>query len=709
MSKSETLLLEIGTEELPALALASSVRQLGQSMSAALKNGGLSHGNLKTFATPRRLAVSLEQVPVVRSGSSSLRMGPPVAAARKEDGSWSPAAQGFARSCGADVSQLEIANDGRLDRVACKVVQPEQQVADILPDMVRAAVAQLRFARSMRWGTCEQAFLRPVRWLLLIHGSTGIELSMFGISSSAHSYGHRQHHPEAIKIEHADEWQNNLREAKVIACMEERLQDIQKKLIETANEFGCTVDVNMLGALLDEVNGLVEWPTAIYGSFDKAYLQLPEEILLSVMQKHQRYFPLHEKDAGGMQKLAPAFIAISGIESSDPNLVRQGYENVLRARLSDAEFFWKRDCKRSLEDIKPKLENIIFHSKLGSVAERSRQIGDTAAAIADKLGADVALARRAGELCKCDLVSETVGEFPELQGVIGGLLAKNDGEELDVVHAIAQHYKPGHTGDSIPDALPPPSYAGSNMAFSRAYPVAIVLALADKLNLVAGIYSVGEMPTADKDPFAVRRAAIGVLRILMEPGLNIALPELLDIALKPFACAKPTSKLMEFLTDRLRAMCIEKGDAPQIVDAVLAVAPDSPRDVRQRIAAMQGFSKMPQAVQLIAAHKRVRNILRQAKFTGAAKLEQDKLIEPAERTLAKELDEASKKLQQFSKTKDYASMLKLLADVQPEVDEFFDKVKVMDDDPAIRSNRLALLSTLMGVFAAVADLTKLDG
>ena len=665
-----------------------TVSKLAQNIRAQLDDSGLQYGECEQFATPRRLAVMVQQVPVSRSGSSKLRTGPALAVARDKDGSWSAAARGFARSCNVAVEQLQVVKEGKTERVACTVTEPEQRTAELLPGMVSTAITQLKFSRSMRWGTCEQAFLRPVRWLLLLHGSTCVEFEMFNIRSSAYSYGHRQHHPQAIAIEHADNWQQQLQQAKVMPCMRQRQQRIVAALDNAAKDAGRTLHAPE--QLLQEVNCLVEWPVVIHGSFDKSYLQLPEVILLGVMQKHQRYFPLYQDSK--KQKLAPEFIAVAALESSNSSVVVRGNENVLRPRLADARFFWQRDCKVRLEQRLPALEGIIFHSRLGSIADHSRQLAATAAAIATELGLDPALASRAGQLCKCDLVSDTVGEFPELQGSIGALLAANDGEQEQVVQAIAEHYRPTHATDDIASSA-----------------IARVVALADKLTLVAGIFSVNDMPTADKDPYSVRRAAIGILRTIIEADINIGLDRLLAIATEPFNCNKPVAELIEFFTERLRVICIEAGAQPQVVDAVLAVASDNPLQVKQRIEAMRKFTNLPQAAQLIAAHKRVRNILRQAGQPGDMAVQREKLEHPAERELQQQLGSLQQQCELKLKQGDYQAVLQSLAAMQPAVNTFFDEVKVMADDSEVRDNRLALLGSMEKVFNAVADLSRLDG
>ena len=687
-AEAQALLLEIGAEELPAAEIESVVRQLSHNLCAALAAGGLEHGDAQEYATPRRLAVLVQRVSLSRPASSNLRVGPPLAKAKGADDTWNAAAKGFARSCGADVDELQVVTEGGVERLACEVKEPERPASELLPDMVRHAVTRLNFARSMRWGTCDQPFLRPVRWLLLLHGSEPVPLEMFGITSSSRSYGHRQHHPQAIVVEHAENWQQQLLQAKVIACMQQRMQLIRKQLEDVAAKTGCTLHAPE--KLLREVNFLVEWPVAIHGSFDESYLQMPEEILLSVMQKHQRCFPLYQDDS--KQRLAPAFIAVAGLESLDGNVVARGNENVLRPRLNDAEFFWQRDCKRKLEDRLGGLEKIIYHSSLGSVAERSRQIADVAAAFAARLGLDQELARRAGLLCKCDLVCDTVNEFPELQGNVGALLAARDGEPEQVAQAIAGHYQPIDSTDSI-----------------AADPIARVVALADKMNLVSGIFSVGDMPSADKDPFAVRRAAIGALRTLLEADIDVELSELLAIAMRPFSCEQSMDKLLDFFADRLRAICVADGSMPQVVDAVLAVAADNPSDLKKRVSAMHDFIKMQQSEQLIAAHKRVRNILRQAAMSELPPVKDELLAQPEERELARQLAGQRQKCGAAVAKRDYQAALRELAALQPTLEPFFDQVKVMADEPEVRSNRLALLASLESAFNMVADLTRLDG
>ena len=686
--KAQALLLEIGAEELPAAEIEGAARQLSQGLCAALGAGGLEHGDCQEYATPRRLAVLVQKVARSRPARSNLRVGPPLAKAKGADGEWNAAAKGFARSCGAAVDELQVVEEGGVERVACEAKEPELPASELLPDMVRQAVTRLGFARGMRWGACEQPFLRPVRWLLLLHGKEPVPLEMFGVKSSNLSHGHRQHHPQAIVVEHPDQWQQQLLQAKVVACMQQRMQIVREQLEDVAKKAACALHAPE--RLLREVNFLVEWPVAVHGSFDESYLQMPEEILLSVMQKHQRCFPLYQDDS--KRRLAPAFIAVAGLESSDANVVARGNENVLRPRLSDAEFFWQRDCKEKLEDRLGGLEKIIYHSKLGSVAERSRQVAAAAADIAAMLGLDQGLARRAGLLCKCDLVCDTVNEFPELQGKVGALLAARDGEPEQVAQAIAGHYQPIDSTDGI-----------------AAAPIARAVALADKLNLVAGIFSVGEMPSADKDPFAVRRAAIGALRTLLEADIDAELGELLAIAMRPFSCEQPVDRLMEFFAERLRAICVADGAMPQVVDAALAVAAGNPSDLRKRVSAMHEFIKVRQSEQLIAAHKRVRNILRQAAASELPPVKEKLLAQPEERELARQLAAQRQKCAAAVAKRDYQAALRELAALQPALEPFFDQVKVMADEPEVRGNRLALLASLESAFNMVADLTRLDG
>jgi glycyl-tRNA synthetase beta chain len=681
------LLIEIGCEELPTQAVQSLAEQLTARLQAQLTASGLM-GKIpaQPFATPRRLAVYIKEVNTQLPPQLVERTGPHYDQAFNADGKPTMAALGFAKSCGVGIEALSQ-KEGRL---YFKSEKPAQKTMDILPDLIRQAIRSLPIAKPMRWGAHPDSFARPVHWLLVMFGSDIVPLTVFGLPSSNQTRGHRFHHPGALTMTTAKAYSAILEEpGKVIADFQERRRRIEQA-IRHVTPAGQTVMMDP--ELLNEVTALVEWPVALVGHFDPDFLAVPPEALMTSMKVNQKYFPVLNPQG----QLQPAFVLISNIEGKDPALIVHGNERVLNARLTDAAFFFKNDCAHSLESRLAHLEQVIFQKQLGSVADKTERIVKISAIIAEHIDADKTMAKQAAQLCKCDLLSEMVGEFPTLQGIMGYYYAKNDGLDEACALAIKEHYYPRFANDELP----------SNR-------IGCAVALADKLDTLVGIFGIHQPPSGDKDPFALRRAANGILAILLGKQLPLDLLLLLQWTRDAYALHLPNAQVIEqtfdFVMQRLKSICLEKGAASEQFEAVLACRPSQPLDFMHRLEAVRAFQKLPTAAALAAANKRVSNILKkQAGAQWPTAIDPRLFEHEAERSLAEALSVQTQAVEKLYAAGDYATALSQLSSLKEPVDRFFDKVMVMVDDAAQRNNRLALLARLHRLFTQVADISLLS-
>jgi glycyl-tRNA synthetase beta chain len=693
MAEPQELLLEIGAEELPPKALRKMAIALGRELGARLDARGLPHGEIQTYATPRRLAVSIADVPAAQADREVERRGPNVNAAFDAQGAPTQAAQGFARSCGVPVEHLEQVETDKGTQLAFRTTQVGQPTASLLPTMVEEAIARLPIPRRMRWADLDVEFSRPVHWVVLLLGSELIEAHILGIDSGRMTRGHRFHHPEEIRLDSAGEYAMSLYSAgHVVAEFEARMVMIRTQVEDAAATLGgkAIIDTD----LLEETTALVEWPVAVSGNFDEAFLRLPDAVLMAPMKGHQRFFAVYSEDG----KLMPHFITISNIDSKNPLSVQAGNERVLRPRLADAAFFFDADLKRSLDELQTGLSSLVFQDKLGSVAEKAERVSKLAGVIAIAIGQDtdgVKFARRAGSLCKCDLLTQMVGEFPELQGIMGREYAINAGEPQAVSEALGEAYMPRFAGDTIPR-----SDAGR------------AVAIADKLDTLVGIFGIGNKPTGEKDPFALRRAALGVLRVIIESKLAVSLRKLIDPAVQGYGDKLSNENTVDevhaFMMERLRGYFTEQGIATEVYAAVQARSPTQPYDFARRVDAVHAFYQLPEAQGLAAANKRIQNILRQVDGAVPTAVNDEMFKENAEWDLVAKLMGLKPRVQQLLNDGNYTEALAALAGLRESVDCFFDEVKVMDDSESVKNNRLAILANIHELFIATADISRLQ-
>lgn len=686
MSTAEDFLVEIGTEELPPKALKSLSGHFRDQLEQGLRNAQLGFGGLCAFASPRRLAVLVEALAAEQPDQLIERRGPAVAAAFDSGGRPTPAALGFAKSCGIDFAQLErtVTEKGEWLIFRCRLAG--RPAVELLPPLVAQALDALPVPKRMRWGERSDEFVRPVHWVLMLYGHKVVPGEILGIASGDLTHGHRFLGAQTLRIDEPGAYAAALAtQGHVIADFAVRRARVQALVLEAAAAAGGRPILD--DDLLDEVTALVEWPVPVSGSFDAHFLDVPREALIATMQGHQKYFPV--EDLTG--RLTNRFITVSNLESRQPELVRAGNERVIRPRLSDAAFFWAKDCKTPLAARLPKLGDMVFERRLGSLLDKTERIERLARAIAADFAADPAHAARAARLSRCDLVSEMVGEFPELQGIMGGHYACHDGEAADVAAAVGEFYLPRYAGDTIPA-----SAAGR------------CIAVAEKLDTLVGIFGIGALPTGDRDPFALRRAALGCLRICIEGDAGLDLMDGLKTAGEAYAgrFKDPVhERVFEFIMERSRAYFAEHGVRADLVEAVLATRPTQPRDLAHRIAAVETFMNLPEALALAAANKRIANILKKSEGPIPATVERALLREPAERALADQVSAVESATAAAVAAADYRAYLERLARLHDAVNAFFDHVLVMADDAALRGNRLALLKRIHGMFLTVADIS----
>ncbi|MHA1574368.1 MAG: glycine--tRNA ligase subunit beta, partial [Alphaproteobacteria bacterium] len=617
---------------------------------------------------------------------------PPVSIAFDDDGNVTPAGSAFAKKCGVDVADLGRTKTDKGEWLSCDVVEAGKTSVELLPPLIEKALAALPIPRRMRWGAGDAEFVRPVHWVVLLHGSNVLKASIMGIAAGNESRGHRFHCDKPVVIRTPADYLASLEKSGyVIADFERRREIIHSGINAEAKRVGGSiVDAEVL---LDEVAALVEWPVPITGAFDEKYLELPREVVISPLTSHQRYFAVADKDGG----LLPHFITVANLDSKDPNEVRGGNERVILPRLADAAFFWDADRRIGLAARQGALREVVYQRGLGSLGDKSERTAKLAGSIAAALDADVTTAQRAAELAKCDLLSGMVGEFPELQGTMGRYYAEADGESQAVAIAIGDHYRPRFAGDALPTSVD-----------------GQILSVADKLDSLAGIFSIGKKPSGNRDPFGLRRSALGIVRVLVECSLDIDLKALIteSVAAQPEGKIEKSvlcEALYTYITDRLRRYFLDSsaGLATETFDAVLARSPSSLVDFGRRLDAVQAFIKLDAAASLAAANKRIANILRQAGDEDAGAVKEKLLCDDAERALWRSLGETTDVVRPLLAAQDYTSTLTALAELRAPVDLFFDDVMVMTDDDATRNNRLALLTELRALFLDVADISRL--
>lgn len=682
-----TLLIELGVEELPPSAINGLSDAFANAVAAGLRDAEVAFGDVRAYATPRRLAVQILDLADKQPDRQIERRGPALAAAYK-NGEPTKAAIGFAHSCGIRPDQLIHLETDKGTWLGYRYEQAGAAVTALLPEIVAKAIAGLPVPKNMRWGASRMEFSRPVHWLVMLYGADIVEASILGLEAGRETHGHRFHAPAAIPLAHADSYLSTLEDAYVLADRNRRRERIREQVLSEAEvqEATAVIDEN----LLEEVSGLVEWPVALAGSFDERFLAVPAECLISSMKANQKYFHLLD-DA---DKLKPAFITIANIDSQDPQQVISGNEKVIRPRLADAAFFFESDLKRSLASRRDELANVVFQHQLGTLADKAQRSEVVARYIAERIEGDATHAARAAQLAKCDLVTEMVLEFPELQGIMGCHYARHDGEPEEVALALQEQYLPRFASDRIPE-----SKAG------------LALALADRLDTLTGIFGIGQRPTGAKDPFALRRAAIGVLSILIKAELDLDLRELIKQAVAQHHDLPKAEGLVDevltYMLDRFRAWTQEEGIAVEVYLAVRSRPVTRPLDFARRVRAVHAFSQREEAAALASANKRVANILAKQDASGSVHVSEELLDENAEKALARALEQRRREVTPLIAEARYSEALDALAGLRAPVDTFFDEVMVMADDEAVRRNRLALLSNLQALFLGIADIAEL--
>ncbi len=690
MTDFQDLIFELGTEELPPVALKELSQALEKEFVGGLKKAGLQHGEVIRYATPRRLALLVKGCAIRQPDRKLEKRGPAVQAAFDDEGNPSKAAEGFARSCGTTVDKLDRLKTRKGEWLMYQVEESGKAAATLLPKIAESALNHLPIPKRMRWGNTDAQFIRPVHWLLFKQGAKVIPCRLLDVVAGEHSYGHRFHHPDFLTIETPESYAGLLgSKGKVIAHFDTRRGNIQSQVEKVAETLGGRVELDPI--LLDEVTALNEWPVAITGSFEKKYLAVPPEALILTMKKNQKYFPLFDADG----QLMNHFITIANIDSPKPEVISEGNERVIRPRLADAMFFWEQDGKCRLEDHLESLKSVVFQQKLGSMYDKSQRVSSLAGWIAEQTGADASLAKRAGMLSRCDLMTHMVGEFADMQGIMGRYQAQRDGEPEELAAAMEEFYLPRYSGDRLPQS-----------------PTGIAVALAEKIDTLCGIFGIGMKPTGDKDPFALRRAALGALRIVREHSLTLDMREFLENAVTPLRDQiqeeHTADTVYAFLMERLKVLLADEGVSPQLFESVHAVQPRTIADLEARILAVQSFANLAEAEALAAANKRIRNILRKSQDDIPASVDELLLRDPAEKTLFTQLQAMLTLVAPLLADRDYESALKAMAGLRTAVDRFFDDVMVMAEKDDLRRNRLALLKQLSALFLQVADISHLQ-
>ena len=682
---AQDFLVELGTEELPPKALNTLADAFLAGIEKGLQTAGLKFSAKKVYAAPRRLAVLLTQLETQQPDRSINIDGPPRQAAFDAEGNPTQAALGFAKKCGVELSEID--QSGPKLRFSQVIVG--KPTASLLPTIVEDSLNDLPIPKRMRWGARKVEFVRPTQWLVMLLGDEVIDCTILAQKAGRESRGHRFHHPENVRISAPANYAEDLRKAYVLADFFERRELISKRVAELATMQEGTAIVPP--SLLDEVTALVEWPVPLVCSFEERFLDVPQEALITTMQDNQKYFCLLDVDG----KLLPRFITVANIESKDPQQIISGNEKVVRPRLTDAEFFFKQDKKQTLESFNLRLQNVVFQAQLGSVFDKAERVSKLAAFIAPRIGGDAVRAARAGLLSKCDLATEMVGEFPEMQGIAGYYYALNDGEPEDVALALNEQYMPRGAGAELPITL-----------------TGAAVAIADKLDTLVGIFGIGMLPTGSKDPYALRRAALGILRILIDKKLDLDLTEAVKFAVSAFGAkiksAGLADQVLEFIFDRLRARYEDEGVDVATYLSVRALNPTSALDFDQRVQAVQAFRQLPEAAALAAVNKRVSNLLSKVEGTVSTHVEARYFDNASEFSLFSAIQKADEAVQPMAAARQYNEALTRLASLREPVDAFFEAVMINAEDPSVRANRYALLARLRGLFLGVADISLLS-
>ena len=687
---SRDFLVEIGTEELPPKALDNLAASLEQGIVKGLNREELNFTASYRYATPRRLAVLIHELQPQQADKTIERLGPAVSAAFTGQGAPTKAAQGFARSCGVAVEELDRSKSGDVEKLVFSLKESGRPVQDLLPRLVRDALEQLPVPKRMRWGNFREEFVRPVHWVVMMYGNKTISALLLGVEANHFSYGHRFNFNKKILIKNAKDYEALLEEKGGVIPDFNKRKGLIRELVENEGAKAGAVAV-IDEALLDEVTGLVEYPVALTGKFEEEFLDLPPEALILTMKSHQKCFYLVDKKG----KLLPKFITISNLQSKDPSKVVEGYERVIRPRLADARFFYETDKKHSLESRLQQLNTVIFQEKLGTIYEKSQRVAALTTAIAERIGADSTLCSRAATLAKCDLLTLMVGEFADLQGLMGFYYALHDGEPEELAQALNEQYMPRFSGDSLPNSK-----------------TGIALALADKLDSIVGIFGIGQPPTGSKDPFALRRSAIGVLRIIVEKELDLDLLYCIEQAVSGFEKANlaqnTADEVFEFMLERFKAWFMDKEITVEEFQSVFVVRPTRPLDFHLRILAVHNFNLLPESASLAEANKRVSNLLAKQNFNAEDTAVKEELLqEPAEKALHRALVDKILEVAPLLEKGLYKEGLQTLASLKISVDTFFDEVLVVCEDASLRENRLALLQQLRDLFLQTADISHL--
>lgn len=687
---SRDLLIEVGTEELPPKALPVLSASLAASMSNLLDQASLGYQSVTKFATPRRLALLITQLQETQQDIEQTRFGPAVNVAFQENGEPTPAALGFARSCGVGVNELQRSEKDGVEKLCFVLKEKGKAASELIPGMLEQSLSQLPIPKRMRWGSSRAEFVRPVHWLVMLFGDEVIDCEILGVMSGRETWGHRFHHNNPIALASPNDYESKLESpGLVIADFHKRKSMIKQQVDSESHKLGASPIYD--DDLLEEVTSLVEYPVALTGNFEAEYLGVPQEALILTMQKNQKCFCLVADDG----KLLPKFITISNLISKDPDQVVEGNERVIRPRLADARFFFETDKQISLESRCEGLGKLVFQEKLGSVLNKSQRVEVLAKEIASKLGIDQESCARAAVLSKCDLLTAMVGEFADLQGLMGYYYALNDGEDPTVATALNEQYQPRFAGDSVP-----------------ATDVGAVLAIADKLDTMVGMFGIEQPPTGSKDPFALRRAALGILRIATERSMALDLSDAISTSIATYSDTKLSSStaqdVFEFILERFKAWYLDEGIGHDEFQSVFVLKPTKPLDFHRRVQAVQEFAKLPEAANLAAANKRVTNILsKNSDLDIPATIVESLLKDSEEIRLYKELASKELEVAPILDTGDYAAALACLTSLKTPVDAFFDKVLVMVDDESVKKNRLALLQRLQSLFIQVADISYL--
>ncbi|MDQ7091807.1 MAG: glycine--tRNA ligase subunit beta [Methylococcales bacterium] len=688
MTEQQDLLFELGCEELPPKNLLTLSNALLANIQSGLDEVGLTYQEGKAYATPRRLAVLIKGLKSTQADKVVEKRGPAVKAAFAEDGSPSRAALGFAKSCGAEFEALERMKTDKGEWLIFKQAIKGKTSTELVPDIIHKSIHDLPIAKKMRWGNSDTEFVRPVKWVVLLYGEKTVDATILELKAGNQTQGHRFHAPAPFTIKTPSTYLESLRtQGNVIADFHERKALIKNAAHEAAKKVGGLAHIEE--DLLNEITALNEQPVPVIGNFDERFLALPKEVLITTMQSNQKYFPIVNESGD----LLAHFITFSNIKSTRPESIQKGNERVILPRLADAEFFWNQDRKKSLSDRVDSLNSIIFQQKLGTIADKTKRLQALADVIATELNADKTLANRAALLAKTDLMTDMVGEFASLQGVVGRYYALADNEPVEVAQALEEQYFPKQSGTATPQTI-----------------TGQILSLADKLDTLTGIFSAGLIPTGDKDPYALRRASLGILRIIIENKLSLNIVELIKTALKQYSHEFDRLKTQQLVTDfvfeRLKGYCLEQGFKIDEFDAVMRIKPTHPLDFINRLQAVKRFRTLPEAASLAAANKRIGNILKKSKTKPASEV--GELVETQELALLTVAKQSAIDIKPLLETHNYEAALSRLAQLKEPVDNFFDNVMVNCDDVSLRANRLALLNLLAQQFLQIADISKLQ-